>query len=98
MTGEFISAQEAYRIGLTNRVFPHDQFMAGVKELAERIARGPSVAISLIKKAVNMGVTHSLEEQIELEASYNVICHKTTDYAEGVKSFFEKREPVFRGR
>ena len=96
--GDMLSAQEAERIGLVNRTYPDDIFLTEVKSLAKRIAEGPSVAISLIKKAVYEGLQNAILDQLELEVSYNAVCHRTQDYREGVTAFLEKRKPNFNGK
>ncbi|MFC1945842.1 enoyl-CoA hydratase/isomerase family protein [Chloroflexota bacterium] len=98
ITGDMISAQEADRIGLVNRVFPHEQLLPEVKALAERIAAGPGTAISLTKKALNRSPENTILDQLELEVSYNAMCHRTHDYREGVNAFLEKRKPNFTGK
>lgn len=96
--GDMISVDEAERIGLIDRIFPDNVFLSEVKALAERIAEGPSVAISLIKKAVYKGLQNTILDQLELEVSYNAICHRTLDYREGVNAFLEKRKAKFTGK
>jgi len=97
-TGDIISAQEAERIGLVNRVVPHEQLMPTARELAARLAKGPSVALSLIRKAVYKGLENPLLDQLEVESLAQTLCRQTEDFVEGVRSFLEKREAVFKGR
>ena len=98
LTGDIFDAAEAQRLGIVNRVVPEGEVMKTARELADRIARGPSVAIELIKQAVNRGVHNSLEQQIEFECFADYICFKTEDHKEGVRAFFDKRPPEFKGR
>ena len=97
-TGDTFDAAEAYRIGILNKVVPEEEVMKAARELAERIAKGPSIAIDLIKQAVHQGIRNSLEQQVEVECLVDYICLRTDDHKEGVKSFFEKRPPEFKGK
>lgn len=98
LTGDFISAEEASRIGLVNKVVPHAQLMQTTLGFAERLAKSPSVSVSLIKKMAYKSLSNTLDEQLELESSSQLICFETEDFREGVKSFLEKRPAVFKGR
>jgi 2-(1,2-epoxy-1,2-dihydrophenyl)acetyl-CoA isomerase len=98
ITGDVFDAAEAQRLGIVNRVVPEGEVMKTARELADRIASGPSVAIGLIKQAVNRGVHNSLEQQIEFECFADYICFQTEDHKEGVRAFLDKRPPEFKGR
>ncbi len=97
-TGRIIDAAEALRIGLVSEVVPADELDARASELAYEIASGPSVAIELMKRLTQEGMSRGLDEQIELEQFLQGYTHATEDAAEGRQSFLEKREPVFKGR
>lgn len=97
-TGELIDAQKAREIGLVSEVVADEELPNAVNALAGSIARGPSVAIELMKRLVQEGATRGIDEQIELEQFLQQITHQTEDAAEGRQSFLEKREPVFKGR
>jgi 2-(1,2-epoxy-1,2-dihydrophenyl)acetyl-CoA isomerase len=97
-TGDMIDAAEAERIGLVSRVVPHNDLMTAVKELATRIAKGPSVAIELMKKGAYRSLDHDLESQLDFESFAQEICRNTKDHKEGVEAFMQKREPKFEGR
>jgi len=98
LTGDTFDAAEARRMGILNRVVAEEEVMKVARELADRIAKGPSIAINLTKQAVYRGIHNSLEQQIELECLADYICLRTEDHKEGVKSFFEKRPPEFKGK
>jgi 2-(1,2-epoxy-1,2-dihydrophenyl)acetyl-CoA isomerase len=94
---EPVDAQEALRIGLVNRVFPHDELIPKTMEFAHRLAAGPTRAYGLIKRALRFALTVPLDEALEYEAYIQEIAGHTTDHREGVSSFLEKRQPAFRG-
>jgi len=95
-TAGMVDAQEAYRLGLINKIVPHERLEQEALTLASQIAKGPQNAIRLIKRAVFGEIASSLIGQIELEGVIQSICFSTEEHREGVKAFFEKREPVFR--
>ena len=97
-TGDPISAQEAEKIRLVNRVVPSGEGLNSAKELAKRISRHSLQALSRIKKSVDEGMNHSLTEGIELEAALFAEVFQTEDIKEGVQAFIEKRKPVFQHR
>jgi 2-(1,2-epoxy-1,2-dihydrophenyl)acetyl-CoA isomerase len=96
-TGDIIDAQEALRLGMVNKVVPHEQLMKVAKEFAARIAEGPSVAIELTKKSVYNRLNSDFESQLYYETYAQNMCSGTEDFQEGVKSFLEKRKPKFKG-
>jgi len=98
-TGDIIDAAEAERIGLVSLVVPHDNLLPAVRELATRIAKNPPATVQVTKRLMYHGVmTDDFPSHMELEGHYNAICIATEDYQEGMRAFFEKREPVFKGR
>ena len=98
-TGDMLDAVEAERIGLVNRVVPDESLMPLTKELASRIAEGPSVAIELMKRAVYQGLeTNNFASQLAYEGWAQELCYETKDVEEGVRAFLEKRKPKFSGR
>lgn len=97
-TGEMISAEEALRMGLVERVVPHDVVMKEAKDLAESIAQRAPLAVSAAKKAINTGSEMDLDKALELEKELIISCFDTDDRAEGMKAFLEKRDPDFKGK
>jgi enoyl-CoA hydratase/carnithine racemase len=96
-TGDMISAREAEKIGLVTMVVPHDELEIAVLEFAEKLAKGPPLAIQRTKKAVYDGLKMGLDETLEYIRPVMTELTKTKDHKEGAKAFVEKREPVFRG-
>lgn len=97
LSGEIINAEEALRIGLVSRVVPHEQLMATAKELATKIAAGPSVAIELIKRGLRRGLNNDLKTQLDYESYAQNLCRKTEDHEEAIQAFMEKKKPEFKG-
>jgi len=98
LTGNIFSAQEAERIGIVNKVIPHHELMTTAKDLAKELAKGPRVAVGLIKKSIYKSLDNTLSQQLEVESISQTLCARTEDFKEGVRSFIEKREPLFKGR
>lgn len=96
--GEMIDAQEAYRIGLANRVVPADRLMAEARVLAEKILARPAVALRMIKEAMNEGYDLDLPKALAIEAKAWAVAFASEDRTEGVAAFLEKRKPAFKGR
>jgi 2-(1,2-epoxy-1,2-dihydrophenyl)acetyl-CoA isomerase len=96
--GDFVSAAEAERIGLVNKVLPDDQLMAHTMGVAERLANGPTVAIRLMKRMVRQGAQSSFPEALNFAAGCVGVVSGTEDYREATAAFAEKRKPAFKGR
>ena len=95
---DIISADEAMRIGMVNRVYPHDELMDEAITIAERIAAGPSVSFRYMKANVAHASTVDFATSLDREAETHIRCSQTEDHAEGVNAFLEKREPIFKGK
>jgi enoyl-CoA hydratase/carnithine racemase len=98
LTGETISAQEAYRIGLVNEVVPAANLIARAETILKQISANAPIAVKFSLEAANKGMDTSQAEGFALEASYFGICAATEDRKEGTSAFLEKRAPQFHGR
>jgi enoyl-CoA hydratase/carnithine racemase len=97
LTGETISAQEAYRIGLVNEVVPAANLIARAETILKQISANAPIAVKFSLEAANKGMDTSQAEGFALEASYFGICAATEDKKEGTSAFLEKRAPKFHG-
>lgn len=97
-TGDDISAEEAYRIGLVEKVVPEDQVLPEAMKMAQKISEMGPIAVQLAKKVINQGIDVPLRHALDLEAEYFGELCATEDMKEGAKAFLEKRAPNFRGR
>lgn len=98
-TGDTIDAAEAERIGLVNKVVPHEKLLETVQEMAGKLARRPPIALKYAKRAIYKGLIETdLLSHVDYEIALNGICVRTEDFKEAVKAFLEKREPKFQGK
>jgi enoyl-CoA hydratase/carnithine racemase len=98
LSGEMISAQEAYRIGLVNEVVPVADLITRAEAILKKIASNAPIAVKFALEAANKGMETSQGEGLLLEASYFGLCAATEDKKEGTTAFLEKRAPQFQGR
>ena len=96
MTGEPITAQEAYRLGMVNEIYPKAELMDAVVHIAESIAKNSPTAVQSVKRAVLMGIGEPTEQAVAImmEAHWRSVVH--SDRVEGIKAFNEDREPIFQ--
>ena len=87
-----INAEEAYRIGLVNHVYPQEELLPAAKKLAEKIARNAPIAVRNCKKAINEGIQAGIEKAVEIEEDLFGKCFGTHDQIEGMSAFLEKRK------
>jgi len=97
-TGDIIDAQEALRIGYVSKVLPPEELMPYTIEFAQRLAKGPAVAIQLAKRLAYRAQHTDIDEALEAAQQAMVIVQMTEDAREGPRAFMEKREPQFKGR
>jgi enoyl-CoA hydratase len=97
-TGDNINGDEAYRIGLVNKVVSKESLMEEAMKLAHKLASRPRVALSLIKSCVNSSATMDLPSGLMMEDESFTIAYTSEDGREGIQAFLEKRKPVFKGK
>ncbi len=95
---ERVTADEALRLGLANWVVAPEALEAKTREIAHRLAHGPTVAYRYMKENLNRAMSGDWDDCLDLEATHHVHCGQTADHREAAKAFVEKREPVFQGR
>ncbi len=98
LSGEMISAQEAWRVGLVNEVVPAGNLIARAAEILNQIAANAPIAVRFALEAVNKGIEASQDEGLLIEASYFGLCAATEDMKEGTAAFLQKRVAQFHGR
>lgn len=97
-TAEMIDAQEAYRLGIANRVVPHDKLAEETLAFAAKLAAGPTGTFARMKANLNMAQQLDLKALLDYEALHMRLSGMSNDSREAVRAFIEKREPKFTGR
>jgi enoyl-CoA hydratase len=98
LTGEMIDADEAFRIGLVNRVVPLSELMRVAQGYAAKIIENGPVAIALAIEAIDHGYNSTTEDALRLESNLFGLLAGTTDMREGMAAFLEKRKADFQGK
>ena len=98
LVGDTLSAQEALKYGLVNRVVPHGQLMPATMEVAEKLAANPPLAVRAIKELAIRSQHLPLHDGLRLEQAIQSVLRQSEDAKEGPRAFAEKRAPVYRGR
>ncbi len=98
MTGDLLSAKEAERIGLINRVVPPEELMSTAMGLARRLAQGPTWAIRWTKFSINKQLRAQMNLALDTSLALESLTYLTEDHKEAVAAFLEKRQPVFKGQ
>jgi enoyl-CoA hydratase len=98
LTGRYINAPEALRLGLVEQVVEHDQLKAAVEDLAQTIVSRAPLAVKYAKEAIVRGLELPLTEGLKVEAELYTLLRTTEDRMEGARAFQEKRPPQFKGR
>jgi len=99
LLSERVSADEALRLGLANWVCAPEELAERTREIARRLAAGPTVAYRYMKENLNRALAGGdIDDCLDLEATHHIHCGQTEDHREAAQAFVEKREPVFKGR
>lgn len=96
-TGETLSAEDALRLGIVNRVFPAAEFEEEVREITESLAAAAPISFRDVKRTILADDRKTLEDKLDEEIRLQIHCFESQDCLEGLNAFFEKRKPNFRG-
>lgn len=98
LTGDPILAEEAYQLGMINRVVPVDSLLDEAKAFGKKFKNSPSFAVEMAKSVMERGMNMGLTEALEVERLGFAMLYSTHDQSEGLKAFLEKRPPQFKGK
>ncbi len=98
LSGDMINAEEAYRIGLVNKIYPKEKLLEETESFCRKLMSKGAVALRCAIEAVNSGLNLTLQEGLNLEANlFGLLC-STEDMKEGLTAFLDKRKPLFKGK
>ena len=97
-SGEVIDVQEAFKIGLVNKIVPHEELKTATQEMASRMAKNAPIPIAFAKRGLQNFNRWDLDQALDYESYVLEITRKSEDAKEGFASFLEKREPIFKGK
>ena len=97
-SGEVVGAEEALKIGMVNKLVPHEELAQTTRDFAERIARNAPIPIAFAKRGLQNFSKWDLAQALDYESYVLEVCKQSEDFMEGFSSFLEKREPVFKGK
>ncbi len=97
-SADMVEAHEAARLGLFNRVVPHERLAEETAALARQLASKPPLALALAKQAVYQSGERTLAEMLDVELDHQLRCFKSADAREGLQAFLDRRAPSFQGR
>ncbi len=98
LSGDMVDAQEAYRIGLVNKIVPVSELMPTAEKLARKICDNGPLTVRAIKESAMRGLDIPLEQALRINSMLTHINHTTEDSMEGPRAFIEKRKPIYKGR
>jgi len=97
-SGEVVGAEEALKIGMVNKLVPHEELAQATRDFAERIAKNAPIPIAFAKRGLQNFSKWDLSQALDYESYVLEVCKQSEDFMEGFSSFLEKREPVFKGK
>ena len=98
LTGELITAQKAYELGLVNHVVPKEELMEKAKSIAAKICDKSPIGVKLVKRCVNEGANLPIEAGLLMEVLSQAVIFSTDDHLEGIDAFLQKRKPQYTGK
>jgi 2-(1,2-epoxy-1,2-dihydrophenyl)acetyl-CoA isomerase len=97
-SGEVVGAEEALKIGMVNKLVPHEELAQVTRDFAERIAKNAPIPVAFAKRGLQNFNKWDLPQALDYESYVLEVCKQSEDFLEGFSSFLEKREPVFKGK